>query len=78
MSLFIRKPLSQLLSEAEGKGSGALRRVLGPFGLIAFGVGIIVGAGLFSITGLVASHYPSSSQPSAADSQDYAMLSSRR
>lgn len=57
MSLFIRKPLSLLLSEAEGKGEGTLRRVLGPFGLIAFGVGIIVGAGLFSITGLVAAEY---------------------
>lgn len=57
MSLFIRKPLDLLLAEASEQGSGSLRRVLGPFGLIAYGVGIIVGAGLFSITGLVAAEY---------------------
>lgn len=57
MSLFIRKPLDLLLSEAAEKSSTSLRRVLGPVGLIAFGVGIIVGAGLFSITGLVAAEY---------------------
>lgn len=57
MSLFIRKPLDMLLSEAAEQGSSTLKRVLGPFGLIAFGVGIIVGAGLFSITGLVAAEY---------------------
>lgn len=57
MSLFIRKPLDLLLSEAADQSANTLRRVLGPFGLIAFGVGIIVGAGLFSITGLVAAEY---------------------
>ncbi len=57
MSLFIRKPLDVLLREAADEGAGTLRRVLGPFGLIAFGVGIIVGAGLFSITGIVAAEY---------------------
>lgn len=57
MSLFIRKPLEMLHREAAEQGDNALRRVLGPFGLIAFGVGIIVGAGLFSITGLVAAEY---------------------
>lgn len=57
MSLFIRKPLELLLSEAAEEGGSTLRRVLGPLGLIAFGVGIIVGAGLFSITGLVAAEY---------------------
>lgn len=57
MSIFIRKPLSLLLDEAAEQGSRTLKRVLGPFGLIAFGVGIIVGAGLFSITGMVAAEY---------------------
>lgn len=45
------------MREAAEEGEGALKRVLGPFGLIAYGVGIIVGAGLFSITGLVAAEY---------------------
>ena len=57
MGLFIKKPLSLLQSEAANEGKGSLRRVLGPIGLIAFGVGVIIGAGLFSITGTVAAEY---------------------
>ena len=52
MSLFIRKPLAQLMAQAEG--SKELRRTLGPGNLVALGVGAIIGAGLFSITGLAA------------------------
>jgi basic amino acid/polyamine antiporter, APA family len=54
MSLFIKKPLSQLLTQAEG--SKELRRTLGPGNLVALGVGAIIGAGLFSITGLAAAN----------------------
>ena len=50
MGLFIRKPLSLLQAEAAASGQHTLKRVLGPLGLIAFGIGVIVGAGLFSIT----------------------------
>ncbi|MDO4930382.1 MAG: amino acid permease [Bacteroidales bacterium] len=57
MGLFIKKPLSLLQSEAAESGSHSLKRVLGPIGLIAFGVGVIIGAGLFSITGTVAANY---------------------
>ena len=57
MGLFIKKPLNTLLAEAEREGGGTLRRVLGPLGLIAFGVGVIIGAGLFSITGIVAAEH---------------------
>lgn len=57
MGLFIRKPFSLLQAEASASGQGTLRRVLGPIGLIAFGVGVIIGAGLFSITGTVAASY---------------------
>lgn len=46
-----------LQAEAAETGSKTLRRVLGPISLIAFGIGVIVGAGLFSITGLVAAEY---------------------
>ena len=52
MSLFIKKPLAQLITQAEG--SKELRRTLGPANLVALGVGAIIGAGLFSITGLAA------------------------
>lgn len=57
MSLFTRKSIRLLTAEAEASGSGTLKRVLGPFGLMAFGVGCIVGAGLFSVTGYVAAEY---------------------
>lgn len=57
MGLFIKKPLDTLLEEAQNGGGSGLRRVLGPFSLIALGVGVIVGAGLFSITGIVAADY---------------------
>lgn len=57
MSLFIKKGIEQLQAEAEQTGSKTLKRVLGPWGLIALGVGVIIGAGLFSITGTVAAEY---------------------
>ncbi|HEY9488645.1 MAG TPA: amino acid permease [Chryseosolibacter sp.] len=52
MSLFIKKPLAQLMAQAES--SKELTRTLGPVNLVALGVGAIIGAGLFSITGLAA------------------------
>lgn len=50
MSLFVKKPLNQLLSEAADNEKG-LKKTLGPWSLIALGIGAIIGAGLFSITG---------------------------
>ena len=57
MGLFIRKSIESLQSEARASGSKTLKRVLGPVGLVALGVGVIIGAGLFSITGTVASEF---------------------
>ena len=57
MGLFIRKPFEALQSEANESNSQTLKRVLGPWGLVALGVGVIIGAGLFSITGTVAAEY---------------------
>ena len=54
MNLFVRKPIDVLLREAENEGGKGLKRVLGPFALISLGVGVIIGAGLFSVTGSVA------------------------
>ncbi len=57
MSLFVKKPLSQVLKEAENADGKGLKRVLGAGGLIALGVGVIIGAGLFSVTGIVAGEH---------------------
>jgi basic amino acid/polyamine antiporter, APA family len=51
MSLFVRKPLAGLLVEAQESGGHTLKKTLGAWGLIALGIGAIIGAGLFSITG---------------------------
>lgn len=55
--LFERKPLSELLHEANHSGEHALKKSLGSWGLIALGIGAIIGAGLFSITGMAAANY---------------------
>jgi APA family basic amino acid/polyamine antiporter len=53
MSLFVKKPLEQLLAQS-GAASG-LKRTLGPASLIALGIGAIIGAGLFVRTAAAAS-----------------------
>src|ERR1700720_1783285 len=50
--IFATKTLEML--DAEAKGDNRLRRVLGPIGLTSLGVGAIIGAGIFVITGRVA------------------------
>ena len=54
MSIWKRKPLHLLLDEASESEKG-LKKTLSATGLVALGVGAIIGAGLFSITGLAAS-----------------------
>lgn len=50
--LFAKKPLKVLLEEMEGENR--LHRILGPVQLTSLGVGCIIGAGIFVITGKVA------------------------
>ena len=50
--LFAKKPLERLLAEAVGERR--LRRVLGPLSLTALGVGAVIGAGIFVMTGRAA------------------------
>ena len=51
------KVIDALQAEARETGSKTLKRVLGPVSLVALGVGVIIGAGLFSITGTVTAEY---------------------
>src|SRR5437588_1391651 len=55
-NLFARKPLHLLMEEARGTGEHSLSRTLGPVQLTALGVGAIIGAGIFVLSGLGA-HY---------------------
>jgi APA family basic amino acid/polyamine antiporter len=53
MSLLAVKPLAVIQAESEG-GEHTLKRSLGPASLVALGIGAIIGAGLFSLTGIAA------------------------
>src|SRR5690606_37629565 len=52
--MFHKKSIEQLLLEAGASGEGHHKRTLSSFNLIALGVGAIIGAGLFSLTGIAA------------------------
>jgi APA family basic amino acid/polyamine antiporter len=55
-NIWIKKNISQLMEEASGHEKG-LKRTLGPTGLVALGIGAIIGAGLFvSTADAVANH----------------------
>ena len=51
-----KKPLDLLLKEASESGAGTLKRTLSSFNLVTMGIGAIIGAGLFSLTGLAAAN----------------------
>ncbi len=57
MSIFTRKPLDQLLNEASESGEKTLKRTLSSTSLVALGIGAIIGAGLFSLTGIAAAEH---------------------
>jgi APA family basic amino acid/polyamine antiporter len=46
-SLLRTKSVDRLIAEAAASGEGTLKRTLGPWALIALGIGAIIGAGLF-------------------------------
>jgi APA family basic amino acid/polyamine antiporter len=52
--LFARKPVAHVQHEFK---TGELKRTLGPIGLVSLGVGCIVGAGIFVITGTAAASF---------------------
>lgn len=53
-ALLKTKPLNVILDEAKETGEHSLRRALGPANLIALGIGAIIGAGIFVLTGQAA------------------------
>ncbi|MDR0505322.1 MAG: amino acid permease [Dysgonamonadaceae bacterium] len=57
MNIFQRKSIDSLIAESREEGERSLKKTLGPYKLIALGLGAIIGAGLFSITGIAAGNY---------------------
>ena len=55
--LFAKKSIESLLKQAEDSTSQGLERTLNVFNLTALGVGILIGAGIFVLTGQVAANY---------------------
>jgi APA family basic amino acid/polyamine antiporter len=55
--LFATKSLDTLMKEASDTGEHCLKRALGPVNLVTLGIGAIIGAGIFVLTGSAASLY---------------------
>jgi APA family basic amino acid/polyamine antiporter len=53
----LKKSISQLIQESKNEDAQSLKRSLGPVNLILIGIGIIIGAGLFSLTGIAAGQH---------------------
>ncbi|MCU0452231.1 MAG: amino acid permease [Bacteroidetes bacterium] len=51
------KPLEKLLTESQEAGEHSLKRALGPMNLITLGIGAIIGAGIFVLTGQAAAQH---------------------
>jgi APA family basic amino acid/polyamine antiporter len=57
MSIFQKKSIATLQQESCEEGAHTLKKTLGAYKLVALGLGAIIGAGLFSITGMAAGLY---------------------
>ena len=57
MSLGSKKPMAILMAEASEEGSHTLKRSLGALNLTLLGIGAIIGAGIFVLTGVAAAQY---------------------
>jgi APA family basic amino acid/polyamine antiporter len=55
--LFAKKPMEKLLNEAGETGEHSLKRALGAINLVTLGIGAIIGAGIFVITGQAAAQF---------------------
>lgn len=57
MGLWSKKSLALLQNEAGAEGADTLKRVLGAWNLTFLGIGAIIGAGIFVLTGTAAAQY---------------------
>lgn len=56
-NLFATKPIKNILAEANETHEHSLKRALGPINLISIGIGGIIGAGIFVLTGTAAAQF---------------------
>lgn len=52
--MLYKKSIPSLIAESQEIGEGTLKRTLSSYNLVALGIGAIIGAGLFSLTGIAA------------------------
>jgi APA family basic amino acid/polyamine antiporter len=57
MGLWSKKSITQLMHESEGDGGPTLKRTLTGSNLVLLGIGAIIGAGIFVLTGSAAAQY---------------------
>ena len=57
MGIWSKKSLAVLQAEASAEGHGTLKRALGALNLTTLGIGAIIGAGIFVLTGTAAAQY---------------------
>jgi len=55
--LFATKPIGTILAEAAETSEHSLKRALGPVNLVTLGIGAIIGAGIFVLTGTAAAQF---------------------
>src|SRR2546428_8585141 len=63
MSLWATKSIALLRAEADATGEGTLRKTLGALNLTTLGIGAIIGAGIFVLTGLAAARHAGPAVP---------------
>jgi APA family basic amino acid/polyamine antiporter len=56
-NLFVRKSIGTLKAEAAASGEHSLKRALSAINLVTLGIGAIIGAGIFVLTGAAAAQY---------------------
>ena len=56
-NLLATKSMDTLMAESKDEGENSLKRALGPVNLITLGIGAIIGAGIFVLTGAAAAQF---------------------
>ena len=63
MSLWATKSVTALRAEADAASDASLKRSLGPLNLVTLGIGAVIGAGIFALTGQAAALYAGPAVP---------------